>query len=140
MLVRTIGKIPVAITLLLSVVHLVTFGPPDSIPKEKTGGAMGLLGTVSAAGTALGPTLGGGLIAAFNWSAIYLLNVPLAVAALLLAYHCLLSRTCAHVRSVLFLSRIVLQTAFVSDRRHFPACGWQRAKRSAAHRCTASHG
>jgi predicted MFS family arabinose efflux permease len=33
-------------------------------PKAKTGSAMGLLGTMSAIGTALGPSLGGVLIAA----------------------------------------------------------------------------
>ena len=34
----------------------------DTVPKAKTGSAMGLLGTMSAIGTALGPTLGGALI------------------------------------------------------------------------------
>ncbi len=38
----------------------------DLVPKERTGRAMGLLGTVSAVGTALGPSLGGVLIAAFG--------------------------------------------------------------------------
>jgi len=36
----------------------------ETVPKEKTGSAMGLLGTMSAIGTALGPSLGGVLIAA----------------------------------------------------------------------------
>jgi MFS family permease len=35
----------------------------ETVTKEKTGSAMGLLGTLSAIGTALGPTLGGVLIA-----------------------------------------------------------------------------
>lgn len=34
----------------------------------------------------------------------------------------LLSKTCAKVRSVLFLPRTVLLTVFVPGRRHFPAC------------------
>ncbi len=39
----------------------------ETVPKEKTGSAMGLLGTMSAIGTALGPSLGGVLIAGFGW-------------------------------------------------------------------------
>lgn len=43
----------------------------DLVPKDRTGSAMGLLGTVSAVGTALGPSLGGVLIAAFGWQAVF---------------------------------------------------------------------
>ena len=57
-----------------------------TVPKEKTGSAMGLLGTMSAIGTALGPTLGGMLIAGFGWPAIFLINVPLGVVTLFFAY------------------------------------------------------
>ena len=49
---------------------------------------MGLLGTMSAIGTALGPSLGGLLIAALSWRAIFLVTVPVgAVACLLIARH-----------------------------------------------------
>ena len=41
----------------------------DTVPKEKTGSALGLLGTMSAVGTALGPSLGGVLIAGLGWRA-----------------------------------------------------------------------
>lgn len=58
----------------------------ETIPKEKTGGAMGLLGAMSAIGTALGPSLGGVLIAAFSWRALFLVNVPLGIVTFLLAY------------------------------------------------------
>lgn len=58
----------------------------DAVPKAKTGSAMGLLGTMSAIGTALGPTLGGVLIAGFGWQAIFLVNVPLGMLTLLLAH------------------------------------------------------
>lgn len=43
----------------------------DLVPRDRTGRAMGLLGTVSAVGTALGPTLGGALIATFGWPAVF---------------------------------------------------------------------
>ena len=44
----------------------------ETVPKERTGSAMGLLGTMSAIGTALGPSLGGVLIASLGWRAIFL--------------------------------------------------------------------
>lgn len=58
----------------------------ETVPKEKTGSAMGLLGTMSAIGTALGPSLGGLLIARFGWPAIFLVNAPLGILALFLAH------------------------------------------------------
>ncbi|MBX7187750.1 MAG: MFS transporter [Vicinamibacteria bacterium] len=58
----------------------------ETVSKEKSGSAMGLLGTMSAIGTALGPSLGGLLIAGFGWPSIFLINVPLGLVALLLAY------------------------------------------------------
>lgn len=54
--------------------------------KERTGSAMGLLGTMSAIGTALGPSLGGLLIAGFGWRAIFLINLPLGFLTFYLAY------------------------------------------------------
>lgn len=50
------------------------------------GRAMGLLGTVSALGTALGPSLGGLLISAMGWRGIFWVQVPLAAIALVLAF------------------------------------------------------
>lgn len=58
----------------------------ETVPKEKTGSAMGLLGTMSAAGTALGPSLGGLLISGFGWRAIFFATVPPALVTLVLAY------------------------------------------------------
>jgi EmrB/QacA subfamily drug resistance transporter len=56
----------------------------EAVPKERSGSAMGVLGTMSAVGTALGPTLGGVLIAAWGWRAVFLINVPLGLLALVL--------------------------------------------------------
>jgi EmrB/QacA subfamily drug resistance transporter len=58
----------------------------ETVTKARTGGAMGLLGTMSAIGTALGPSLGGALIAGLGWRAMFLVNVPLGIVAFLLAY------------------------------------------------------
>jgi EmrB/QacA subfamily drug resistance transporter len=57
----------------------------ETVPKEKIGSAMGLLGTMSAVGTTLGPSLGGVLIAGFGWRAIFLVNVPLGILNYVLA-------------------------------------------------------
>jgi EmrB/QacA subfamily drug resistance transporter len=58
----------------------------ETVPKARTGSAMGLLGTMSAIGTALGPSLGGILIAGLSWRAIFLVNVPLGILTFLLAH------------------------------------------------------
>ncbi|MET9520118.1 MFS transporter [Streptomyces sp. NPDC002994] len=58
----------------------------ETVPKSRTGSAMGLLGTMSAIGTALGPSLGGVLISGLGWQAIFLVNAPLGVLTFLLAH------------------------------------------------------
>jgi EmrB/QacA subfamily drug resistance transporter len=58
-----------------------------TIPKARAGRSIGLLGTLSAIGTALGPSLGGLLIDSLGWQAIFLINVPLGLLALALAWH-----------------------------------------------------
>jgi len=58
----------------------------EAVPKTKIGSAMGLLGTMSAIGTALGPSLGGVLIAGLGWRAIFLVNLPLGILVFILAY------------------------------------------------------
>jgi len=58
----------------------------ETVTKAKTGSAMGLLGTMSAMGTALGPSLGGILIAGFGWRALFLVNLPLGLLTFLLAH------------------------------------------------------
>lgn len=58
----------------------------EALGTDKIGRAMGLLGTMSAVGTALGPSLGGALIAGFGWRAMFLINLPLGLLALWLAW------------------------------------------------------
>ena len=79
----------------------------QAVPKEQTGSAMGLLGTMSAIGTALGPSLGGVLIAGLGWRAIFLVNVPLGTLTFLLAHR------------YLPVDRLALK----SDRRTFDTMG-----------------
>ncbi|WP_329463687.1 MFS transporter [Streptomyces sp. NBC_01431] len=58
----------------------------ETVPKARTGRAMGLLGTMSAIGTALGPSLGGVLLSGLGWRAIFLVNVPLGLVTFVLAH------------------------------------------------------
>jgi MFS family permease len=58
----------------------------ETASEERMGRAMGLLGTMSALGTALGPSLGGVLVSAAGWRSIFLIQVALAVLALILAF------------------------------------------------------
>ena len=57
----------------------------ETVPPTRTGRAMGVLGSTSAIGTALGPSVGGVLITAFGWRAIFLINLPLGLLIVLLA-------------------------------------------------------
>lgn len=54
------------------------------IPMEQKGKAMGIVMTLAALGTALGPTIGGILTQHFSWHAIFFINVPVGIAAVLL--------------------------------------------------------
>lgn len=58
----------------------------DTVTKERTGRVMGLLGTMSAMGTAMGPSVGGLLLSLWGWRALFLVGVPLGLAAAALAY------------------------------------------------------
>ncbi|MEC7276321.1 MAG: MFS transporter [Bdellovibrionota bacterium] len=60
----------------LVVLSMVLFS--ETLPKNSTGIAMGLFGTISSVGTAAGPPLGGLLIDSLGWEYIFLVNLPLA--------------------------------------------------------------
>jgi EmrB/QacA subfamily drug resistance transporter len=54
-------------------------------PGESRGRALGLMGGIAAIAGALGPAIGGGLTTAFGWRSVLLVNVPLAVLAVIAA-------------------------------------------------------
>jgi MFS family permease len=101
----------------------------EAAGKAKTGSAMGLLGTMSAIGTALGPSLGGLLISGPGWRAIFLVNVPLGLAALWLAFRFLparagtktMSRPAFDITGTLFLAATLAcyALAMTIGRGHF---------------------
>lgn len=88
----------------------------DVVPGGRPGSAMGMLGTMSAAGTALGPSLGGLLIASLDWHAVFLINVPLGMLASLLIWSALPADTLRskEVRSGIDIGGIVLFGASVA--------------------------
>lgn len=62
----------------------------ESVGKEQTGSVMGILGTVSALGTAMGPSLGGVLIDECGWPMMFLVSAALGLVTWLMARRFLL--------------------------------------------------
>ena len=58
----------------------------ETVGKARTGSAMGWLASMSAVGTALGPSVGGLLIAWLDWRAMFLSTVPLSLLTLWLVH------------------------------------------------------
>lgn len=58
----------------------------DELAPERRGRALGLLGSMSALGTALGPSLGGALVAAFSFRGVFVASAVLGLGVLLLAH------------------------------------------------------
>jgi EmrB/QacA subfamily drug resistance transporter len=57
----------------------------SSVPARMRGRAIGIQGAAQAIGLTIGPTIGGFLIGAFSWQAIFLVNLPIAAVALIVA-------------------------------------------------------
>ncbi len=53
----------------------------DAVPPDRRTAAIGIWAAVAGLGFGLGPILGGLLIQAFDWSAVFWVNVPLGIAA-----------------------------------------------------------
>ncbi|PIL14307.1 hypothetical protein P775_26750 [Puniceibacterium antarcticum] len=58
----------------------------ETVGGARVGRTMGLLGTMSAVGTALGPSLGGLLIGQFGWPSVFLVLAPISLLAAGLAH------------------------------------------------------
>lgn len=54
-----------------------------AFPQNERGRATGILGTVVALGTMVGPPLGGFLVGTFYWQVIFLINIPIGILAYL---------------------------------------------------------
>lgn len=82
--------------------------------QSRIGRAMGLLGTISAVGTALGPSLGGLLIPIAGWQGIFWIQVPFAAMALLLAV-VVLPNDATRKQTAAASTRSVLNTTLVAS-------------------------
>ena len=56
----------------------------DAFPVERRAAGVGIWGAAAAAAAAVGPTLGGALVEAADWRLVFLVNLPLGAAVLLL--------------------------------------------------------
>lgn len=65
----------------------------EAFPKEERGRALGGISASVALGTMIGPTAGGVIISLFNWQTIFLINIPIGVAAFLLGLKTLPNRS-----------------------------------------------
>ena len=81
---------------------------------EQRGRALGTMGGAAAVFAALGPTIGGTLTSAFDWRAVLLVNVPLAVVTVLLTLRHVEDRPPTHRREHIdLLGTMLLCTALV---------------------------
>jgi EmrB/QacA subfamily drug resistance transporter len=58
----------------------------DIFPSKERGKALGMVGTVVAAGLTAGPALGGFLINSYSWNAIFYVNIPIGIIAGAIAF------------------------------------------------------
>ena len=61
----------------------------DTFPPKERGRALGMMGTVVAAGLTAGPVAGGILLDLFSWRSIFYINIPIGLAALFTGYYIL---------------------------------------------------
>lgn len=61
----------------------------EAVPEERRGGAFGVIGMAAGLAAASGPPLGGALVHAFGWPAIFWANVPVVGAAIALGWQSL---------------------------------------------------
>ncbi|WP_378956385.1 MFS transporter [Pelosinus sp. sgz500959] len=57
-----------------------------TFPGKQRGRALGMIGTVVALASMIGPILGGVLVGLFNWQSIFYINLPIGLCAYLLGY------------------------------------------------------
>jgi EmrB/QacA subfamily drug resistance transporter len=58
----------------------------DVFPREERGKAIGIWAAVAGLGIGLGPIVGGLLLENYFWGAVFLVNIPVVIAALILGY------------------------------------------------------
>ncbi|KUO95323.1 MFS transporter [Ferroacidibacillus organovorans] len=91
-------------------------------PSRQRGRPLGLVGSVVAAGTIVGPSIGGLLIAAYGWRSIFWVNVPIGVLSVVASVFVMMpirsdkpARKFDVIGSILFFVGIVSLMLFVSE-------------------------
>ncbi len=72
----------------LGAVMVLALGPAvllEAFPPNQRGRALGMIGTAVSVGVVTGPVVGGILISAFDWRAIFFVNIPVGIVGTLLA-------------------------------------------------------
>ncbi|PKM78518.1 MAG: MFS transporter [Firmicutes bacterium HGW-Firmicutes-15] len=83
-------------------------------PSGERGKALGLTGTVVAMGNMMGPSLGGILLAKFQWPVIFMINVPIGLLGFYLGYKYLPSQDLNHKINNYDIRGIVLMALAVT--------------------------
>lgn len=77
---RVLQALGASITMALNQGIITTVYPP-----QERGKALGMIGTIVAVGSLIGPSLGGFLVKSFGWKSIFLINLPFGVVGVILA-------------------------------------------------------
>lgn len=101
----------------------------DTFKPHERGRALGIIGTVVAAGSSTGPVIGGLLLGSLGWPSIFYVNVPIGLIAIWRAY-VVLPRNAPTIRQSFDIAGAVLFFAAVTglliavDLAPEPAYGW----------------
>ncbi|HEV3240226.1 MAG TPA: DHA2 family efflux MFS transporter permease subunit [Casimicrobiaceae bacterium] len=98
----------------------------EVFPIEQRGRAMGIFGFGVVLAPAVGPALGGVLMEAFGWRAIFLLSLPFCVAALPLGWRWLSAARASGPRRPFDWAGTLLLTAALVALLNFPVIGHRR--------------
>jgi EmrB/QacA subfamily drug resistance transporter len=107
----------------------------DVVPAQRRATRFGLLGAVVSVAAAAGPPLGGLLVGTIGWRAIFLMNIPLLLPALLLGWR-YIPRTARPAADgsyprfdsvgAIWLSVVLASMAWVLTQSRNGAAGWQQ--------------
>jgi len=102
----------------------------DIFPVAERGKALGTVGTVVASGLTIGPALGGVILDLFSWPVIFYINIPIGIAAAVLAAKILKGGRADVVRREPFdwpgaLLLVICLCTFIVGLTHFQAWGYR---------------
>lgn len=87
----------------------------DAFPASERGRALGMVGTVVAAGLTTGPALGGLILEHFSWPVIFYINIPIGLTAMAIAWNVLSCFGVTHIKEPMdWAGGLLLVTCFSS--------------------------